>query len=377
LSGRFKTVKYITLCCLVVFLLLAVILFREDITVENLRYLLKDFEIGDNINKTYNDTITYDSDLQVNLSLYKGDLVVAGSSYFFLCDLQGNKRLNEDSVFSNPVVLTSDKYLLVYGLSENTYTVYNTFSQLHTETLDYPISAAAVSDKGMYAIVTRSAEYRSVVYLYNQNFDRIGAVYKDKYIIDVKFNPDSSELLITSFFSNNGNYSTEIVNYVPFSETHSASKIVENSMPLTTGYNKDNGYSIIYDDKIEFYDSEYVLRNTYNFTSNLIPITTEISEEYTVITYNENIVGDDIKVVVFGKSGEMLLTASANGQPKKIKCYNDKVYVLLDGKVCKISVADGNIVYYDTEKNALELLIVEEDTALVCFSNHTSKITMN
>ena len=279
-------------------------------------------------------------------------------------------------MFSNPVVLTGDKYLLVYGLSENTYTIYNTFSQLHTESLDYPISAAAVSDKGMYAIVTRSAEYRSVVYLYNQNFDRIGAVYKDKYIIDVKFNPDSSELLITSLFSDKGNYCTEIVNYVPFSETHSASKIVENSMPITTGYNRDNGYSVVYDNKIEFYDSEYVLRNTFDYYPNLIPITTEITKDYTIITYSENIVGDDIKVLVFNKSGEIVLNASANGQPKKIKCYNDNVYVLFDGSVCKISILDGTLLYYNTEKNALDLLVVDEKTVLVCFSNHTSKVSI-
>ena len=374
LAGRFKTAKYIMICVLVVFLLLAVVLFREDITVENLRYLLKDFEIGDNINTTYNDTINYDADLQVKLALYKGDLVVAGSSYFFLSDLRGNKRLNEDSVFSNPIVLSSEKYLLVYGLSENTYTIYNTFSKLHTETLDYPISAAAVSDKGMYAIVTRSAEYRSVIYLYNEDFDRIGAVYKDKYVIDVKFNPDSSELLITSLFSDKGNYCTEIVNYVPFSETHSASKIIENSMPIVTGYNSDNGYSIIYDNKIEFYDSEYFLRNTYVYPANLIPITTEITKDYTVITYSENIVGDDIKVLVFNKSGELILDANANGQPKKIKCYTDCVYLLLDGNVCKISIVDGKTVYYDTEKNAMDILVVDEKNVLVCFSNHTSKL---
>ena len=37
------------------FLLATVILFRDDITVENLRYLFKDLEIGDNISVTSND----------------------------------------------------------------------------------------------------------------------------------------------------------------------------------------------------------------------------------------------------------------------------------------------------------------------------------
>ena len=376
LSGKFKTAKYITLCILVVFLLTVVILFRDEITMENLRYLFKYFELGDNVDVAASGDITYDSDMQVNLALYKGDLVIAGSSYFYLTDLQGNKRLNEDSMFSNPVVLSGDKYLLVYGLSENSYAVYNTFSKMHSESFDYPITAAAVSDKGLYAIVTRTAEYRSVVYLYNENFDRIGAVYKDKYVTDVAFNHDGSELLIVSLFSQNGSYATEIVNYVPMAEKASSTQIIENSMPIQASYNKDNGYSVIYDNKIEFYDSEFILRNTYQFDSGVVPITTMITDNYTAVVYNENIVGNDIKLLMFSTSGDMVLSSIAQGQPKRIREYGGYAYILLDGSVCKIRINDGEIKYYPTKRNALDLIVINEESALVCFSDEATRIDM-
>ena len=376
LSGKFKTVKYILLCVLVVFLLAVIILFRDEITVENLRYLFKDFDIGENISVNSNDSITYDADMQVKLELYKGDLVIAGSTYFYLTDLQGNKRLNEDSIFSNPVIVPSKKYLLVYGLSENTYAIYNTFSKLHTESFDYPITAAAVSDKGMYAIVTKSAEYRSVVYLYNDNFERIGAVYKDKYVTDVSFNDDSSELMIISIFLDNGNLSSEIVNYVPFSENSSSTKIVKNAMAIEGAYNKNDGFSVIYDNKIEFYDSEYILRNTYDFPSNVVPVTTVINEDHTAIIYNENIVGNDIKILVFDPSGNLVLSSDAKGQPKKVKTYNGQVYVLLNGSICKINIDNSDKQYYETEKNALDFLISKDGSLIVCYSDHTSKINI-
>ena len=376
LSGRFKTAKLVVLCALVVFLLTTILLFREEITVENFRYLVKDLEIGDNISVNSKDEITYDSDVQIKLELYKGDVAIVGSSYFYLTDLQGNKRLNEDSKFSNPVVLSSNKYLLVYGLSETTYAIYNTFAALHTESFDYPITGAAVSDKGYYAIVTRTAEYRSVVYIYDDNFKRIGALYKDKYITDVAFNEDGSELLVISLFSKNGNFATEIVNYVPFSEKPSSTLVVEGSMPIEAAYNKDDGFSIIYHDKIEFYDSEYVLRNTYNFATNVVPITTCIDDKYTAFTYNENIVGDDIRVLAFDNSGKKVLDVKAQGQPKRLKILGDSLFVLLDGKLCKIDIKNSGTTYYDTEKNAIELLLVDNNTALVCFSDHTSKVNV-
>lgn len=376
LSGRFKAAKYISICLLVAFLLSTIILFRDDITVENLRYLIKDFEMGDSLNLSTGDKIKYDADTQLDLEMYKGDLVVAGSSYFYLCDLQGNKRLNEESVFTNPVVVSSDKYLLVYGLSEYTYTLYNTFSKLHTESFDYPITGAAVSDKGLYAIVTRTTEYRSVVYLYNSSFERIGAVYKDKYIMDVSFNYDSSELLITSLYSKNGNYCTEILNYAPYSDKPDFVTEVEGAMVLQAGYNSNGGFSVLYDNKIEFYSKSRELINTYYFPNSIVPVDTEITPKYMAITYTENIVGGNMKVIVFDINGDIVLDADADGQPIKITCSEKFVFILLNGRVCKIDINSGDIEYYDTARNAIELLVVNENSILVCFADGTLKINI-
>ncbi len=376
LSGRFKTAKYVVLCVLVVFLLTMVVMFREEITIENLRYLFKDFEIGENIVTSNDSMISYDSDPQVNLALYKGDLVISGSTYFTLCDLQGNNRLSEDSIFSNPVVLSGDKYLLIYGLSENTYAIYNTFSKLHTESFDYPIIAAALSDDGMYAIVTRTTEYRSVIYLYNKNFEKVGAIYKDKYVVDVKFNSDGTKLLIASTYSSNGNYCTEIVNYVPYSDTATSTQNIENAMPIKISYNKNGGYSVVCDNRILFYDKDFQLKNTFETGTKILPLTIEITNNYTIITYSENIVGEDIRVLVFDENGETVLNASAKGTPKKTKTSQDYVYVLQNGNVCRINIKDGSLVYYDTEKNALELLLSNDDLILVCFTDHVSKLKM-
>jgi len=374
LSGRFKTAKYITLCILVVFLLTMVILFREEITVENFRYLIKDFELGDNTSISSDSLISYDSDLQVNLALYKGDLVVCGSSYFYLCDLRGNKILSETSKFSNPVILSSEKYFMVYGLSEYTYSVYNTFSELHTETFEYPITSAAISDEGMYAICTRTSEYRSVVYLYNKNFEKIGEIYKNEFIMDIQLKKDATELLILYVSSEDGNYCTDIVNCAPYSNQSSSAKKVKNSFPIKCGYTLYGGYSVVYDNKVEFYDSEYILRNTYDFPSSMVPLTVEITDRYTVVTYNKNIVGDDSCVWVMGADGTEILNHSIEAQPKKTKTSENFVFVLIDGSVRRINLSDGAATECRVSDRALDILIVDDDNVLVCYPNRTENI---
>ena len=374
LSGRFKMAKYIALCILVIFLLMMVVLCRDEITVENLRYLFKDFEMGENVVVNTDNSITYDSDPQVNLALYKGDLVISGSTHFTLCDLQGNNRLSEDSLFSNPVILTGDKYILVYGLSENTYGIYNTFSKLHTETFDYPIIAAALSDEGMYAIVTRTTEYRSVIYIYNKNFERVGAIYKDKYIVDIEFNSDATKLLIASTYSSNGNYCTEIVNYTPYSDSASNVQNLENVMPVKIAYNKDGGYTVVGDSSIFFYDNGFNLKKTFDFGTKILPLTVELTESFTTITFSENIVGEDIKVLVFNADGEEIVNTYAEGLAKKTRTTDEYIYILQNGSVCRVNKTDGSAVYYNTEKNAHELLLVNDELVIIGFNDHVSKL---
>lgn len=372
-SRKFKTAKYIVLCLLVCFLLVTVLLFRSEITLENFRYLIKDFELGDNLSVATDDVIVYDNDRQINAELFKGDLAIVGSSYFYLSDLQGNKILNESSLFSNPVMLTSNKYILIYGLSEYTYAVYNTFSQLHTETFDYPITDAALSDSGMYAIVTRTTEYRSAIYIYNKDFQRIGAVYKDKYLMDIQFNSTSDELILVSAYSQDGNYSTEVMTITPYSDAAKNTENIRDAIPLRCGYNSEGGYSIVFDNKINFYNSESKLITSYS-SGTKSPLTADITEDYTVVTYNENIVGNDIKVLTFNSNGELINTSEVNGNPKKAVSVENYIYLLLENKLCRINLDDSSISYTDTDKNPLGMLVINKDTVFISYSDHTKKI---
>lgn len=50
--------------------------------------------------------------------------------------------------------------MIVYDLGGNYYSVYNSLEKLSEKFTAYPIAAAAGTDNGMYAVLTRSAEYK-------------------------------------------------------------------------------------------------------------------------------------------------------------------------------------------------------------------------
>ena len=374
LSARFKIAKYVVTVILVLFLLTMVAVFRNEITVENLRYLAKDIELGENIAYVSKNVIYYDADKQINLKLFKGDICIAGSTSFVLCDMQGNRLLSETSLFSNPVVLTGDKYLLVYGLSENTYAVYNTFSKLHTETFEHPITGAALASDGHYAIVTKASDYLSVIYIYNQNFEQIGKISKDKYVMNVKFNSDSSELLIVSTYPDDGEYCAEVMAIAPLSDNASYSGELRNVIPLVSGYYSDGGYCVFCDKKAFFFDSELFLRNTYDYAGRS-PSFAAVFEKNAVLSYRQNIVGNESGVLLFDVSGNVRHELTVDGSVKKACCGEKYIYLLLDEKVCRIDPVSGDLDYVTVDDNPIEILLGKNETVLVCYSNRTIKIS--
>ena len=79
--------------------------------------------------------------------------------------MQGDTLLSVSKTNSSPILLTSDKYILVYNAGGNSFQIYSTVSCLYEDTFDYAISCAALNDNGMFLVATKSREYRSVVHV--------------------------------------------------------------------------------------------------------------------------------------------------------------------------------------------------------------------
>ena len=199
LSQRFKLAKYVVFLSLILFIVFMVTGYGEEITVENLRYLLKymDTQQG-SVSENYTD-FRYDVVDGADFHLYKGDLVVSGTDGFDIYDINGKHILNAKYEYLNPTLLVSEQYILVYDLGGNSFSLYNSFGLLYEETLNYPIGCASIGDTGNFLIVTRAKEYRSVVYCYNKDFKRIYSWHSsDKYVLSATMDPLGPQFVIAA-----------------------------------------------------------------------------------------------------------------------------------------------------------------------------------
>ncbi|MBE6563794.1 MAG: hypothetical protein E7655_00750 [Ruminococcaceae bacterium] len=368
-SKHYRAVKFTVLLIFVVYLLAMVTIFRHEITIENFRYLLKDIEFTRTYDADGYSRIAFDDAENADFQMYKGDFAVSDATGLDLYSVAGSKTFSADAAYANPVMLAGTKYLLLYGLSEFSYTVYNNFGQLYTESFPYPITNACLTDDGYYAIVTRTAEYRSAVYVYNSSFDRITSIYKDKYIIDVDMDSESKQVLLLSTYAEGGEFVSELASCSFDSTEEKAVYSARDCMPLEVCFRENGAYTVLFDSYALFYDENGVQVGSASYNGR-VPITVAYGADRTVIAYNQNLVDSTALIAVYDGKGNVIHQMTEKGSVVKMISAEEGVYVLIGSRVI---FADASSFWqtqsYAVERNAIDLVRINAKSFFVCYKN--------
>ncbi len=367
ISNKLKTAKFIILLFLIVFILFMISVFRHDVTLENFKYLVRFISSADTVYSAAFEDIYYDASGVLAVDMFNEDLVTAKTDTVQFYDTSGSKVAEYEMSQANPTMITGGKYLLIYDLGGNTIELYNNFSNLTSISYDYPISCAAVSSEGMYAVVTKGLEYQSVIYLYDHNFNLISKIFKDKYIMDIKISDSGDKLLCVSSVAKNGDFRSEIMTYSPYSDAQESTVDLEGAFAVGCGFFSDGGYAVLTDRSFNFYNSSNELINKYEL-GNLVPTDVMILDEYAVLCYNENIVGSDSKVVVFDPEGNMGAEAKTEDKIMNTSAYGNDLYLLCDTIIYRLDMSDGDIYRAEVEAGATGIYVCDGNSLLVGYS---------
>lgn len=368
ISNKFKTVKYAALIFLVAFVLIMISVFRADITLENCKYLLRFFTSGTSVYQSSYEPIYYDTAGVIDIELFNSNLVTIKNDGIDFYDMKGNNTESYDINYVDPTVVTRGKHMLVYDLGGNSFELFNNFSRLDGETYDYPISCAAVSNEGMYAVVTKSLDYQSKVYLYDHNYNLITKISKDKYVTDIKISAKGDKVLFTCFYAKDGKPVSEIVSYVPYTKKESGNYTIDNSFAVKCGFHSNGGYSVLTDSALIFFDSKDKKISEYEL-GNIVPNDCLILDDYVILSYNKNIVGSLSEIMVFSSSGKQLHTIPVEDNILDMACFDTDLYLLLDSAITHVDLKNGKYKSSKIDSGANGIYICDKDALVIGYSN--------
>ncbi len=257
-AGRLRLAGYVVLLLLVVFVLVTFFAFREDLTADHFRYLLRNFELGPHSAASSGDTIYYDGDRDSRFGFVAGGFACLTDTRVFVTDGLSVTTLSDYHGFSSPYALSSEKYMLVYDRAGSSLSLYNAFDRLKSFTFEGTIVAAALSDKGSFAAAVSGKEsYYSTVYVYDKNGALLNKLSKYKYVTSLALSPDGDQLAAASVYTGDRGILTSEILLLEVGKTEpSALHVVEGSGVCSLAFLADGGFAALFDDRVLFYDSK-------------------------------------------------------------------------------------------------------------------------
>ncbi len=368
-SVAYKITQRLLILLLVFFLVFSLITNFKEITYDNFFYLIKDFSSAVDLESSNYDTVSYNSDQRHFFALFRGGLTVVNPSKISAFTATGRLTLQTTSQFSSPCVKTSDKYFVVYDTAGTTFSVYNSFSRIYSETFEYPVTDACFSDNGYMAIITRDISHKSMVHIYNKSFNRLFTVPSNKYAFNIAM--DDNKIAICYYDIGDGSGKTDISIRTYDKMTEIASISVDGEFVLSSGFLSDNRYAVITDHSIRIYDKNYEEINSYEYSSSTVT-GFDMNDFGVAVSYTEN---SKNTVIVFDKSGNLLYNEAISENINDISVYEQYIFFRTDTGVIRLDALTQSEQFLPSDQG--KMLIYSSNTALVCGDSKAEYLVFN
>ena len=365
-SQRLGLAQVFLYLVLLAFVAVSLLTNTELITYQNLYYFVKDLNAtSERVDVLYSDAVSYPTDPSQDFVLYRQGLAVAGNTSVTVFTATGRQTVSRNVQYQNPVAVGSGKYLLVYELEGNQYSLYNSYTQLHTGKTSYPIRCATMSPCGMYAVVTRSEQYSSVVELYSSDFKLLGRYSYHDYVTDVAIDEKGDYVSILISGMRNGSYSTELKTYRTKSDQVFATCDLGNGLGLQCGFTDADRLAVLCGNGIYYFSVRGELLSEATFDGQTLTAFDMTARGcVAVLKKSGNIL--DHSVIVFDKSGKELYRGELKQNVQAVAMGDGAFYVMHPNGVTRVEAAKGKTAELSYETENCKMLVLDDGRVLLC-----------
>lgn len=367
-------VSCLSLLCII---LAIVILFGGSlISYDNVYYMFKDIGYINSFVENRPSSLNYSRPFSnQDIGVFKNGLAVAGDSEIKLFTSTGRVTMAIGSEFTNPKICSSDATVLVYDQGRNTFKVYNSFTALRTESLDYPISSASMSDDGSFCIVTRSENYRSVVRIYNEKFAIESEYSRNDHVISADISPDGKKIAVLSLDSSSGDSLATLTVLERGKEKTRASLSLKGLLPYNATFVSNDRIALIGSESAAVYDLDCREKTKTEYSKQVAKIS--VTDGGYAILFKDDTIDSSFTLSVFGENGNKISNYKLEGHVSDISLYGNYVYALMDNEVLRIDTLFGaTSKVAHTSENA-SLVVFDDGTVTVCTNTSAYYISFN
>lgn len=361
--GVFQVILYFSLFAFVV---LSFFSNTELITYQNFYRFFKDLNASvEGVDVINTDSVSYPTDTEQSFTLYRNGLAVAGNHSVTIFTAAGRQTVSKTVSYQHPVAVGTGKYLLVYELGGVKYSLYNSYTQVYAGETAYPISGAAVSDSGMYVLISSSAQYVSEVYLYNDNFTLINRYARSGYVTDVAINEKGTLLALLTSDTHEGVFSTEVALCEPGEREFKATADVGTAIGLSCVFTEGNTLSVLTAEGVYALNQNGRVLRSHSFDGLTLACASCTADGITV-ALRDSVMSTEDTVILFGKDGRLLFKERFAEGTTQISRSGSTAFLLSSDGIRAVRGGNGTSSFYPIQVGAKIMLAIGRDEVLLC-----------
>lgn len=371
LANRAKVGMFALIIALVAFCLFSYSFYPDELAIENFRYLLKFISFEQNEEIDIGSEIVFDTDITNRYTMVRGDIAVLSKTQLAVYDTSGQLLQRTAMKNDNPMLVTAGKNMIIYDLGGKEINIYNSFSQVYTESFGYPVLGVSAADTGAYAVLSGAKNYRSAVYVYDANYRLVFSHYfPTEYSTNLQLNNSGKKLLVLSHISENGDYLGSAALFDTGSEEPVANFKFAGELPLSCHFTSDGGYIILTDSSIRFYDSDNNQISEKELEHGLLNCV--YGEDYAALTFDTAGLTESKTLKVYDMGGNQVYSEVLKAQPDDILIQNGRLYTLSLGRLTVYDLENRETLFdiaVDTE--AVDMIISDDKLLVFTYSGVT------
>ena len=365
-SERFGLLQVFLYLVLLAFVAVSFLTNTDLITYQNLYYFVKDLNATtETVDVLHSDAVSYPTDASQSFALYRQGLAVAGNTSVTVFTAGGRQTISKNVQYQNPVAVGTGKYLLVYELDGTQYSLYNSYTQIHSGKTDMPIRCAAMSECGMYAIVTDSEQYASTVRLYSSDFELLNQYRYNSYVTDVCIDEKGSYISMLLSKAENGSFSTMLNMYEPQKDTLFAQCTVGNGLGLRCSFTKSGSVGVLCTNGVYYVSVRGKLIAEHGFEGMELAAF-DLSDDGLAIVLRKNGSTAENRMMLFDKDGTIMYQDSVERTVRTVSRSEKSVYLLCSDGILHIDTSKDAVDFISCETENRVMLAAGEGRAILC-----------
>ena len=379
-----RILRYAVTFLFIIFLISCIVIFRKDITIENIQLLAK-FISFDSSASDYTEEFTITANEDSDIVMLRNNLGIINHNNISLCDLSGQKLFSYNFSLSSPAVVHDDHSIIVYDINGNSLTLFNSFSKIKDFKYKGNVLAADVNDD-YFTVITDDDSYNSLlkVYAYSyheRDYIETFTLKSTDYLTSCGISHNGRFVVSSSVDATEGSFLSKIQIYDTSSKSTTPlySHVINNEMPIKVGFSEDNQNAfVITDSAIHFFNNRLEAVSSHKFNQSKIQNFYD-DDSMIILSERNNLSGNSVLLTGISKSGDVIFENNISDELYDVCIGNEKIFALGKQRVYEFSSEKDSL--YSVVKEAeldskyFSIICDTEDNCYVLSDSYVKRIT--